>query len=185
MSAQCDGARYRYRIFDEIQVESGVVYGSNVGSSGANVVLDMDVYQPSNDEVTDRPVVVVAHGGFFLAGSNDGVDVVPLCEDLARMGYVAASISYRLGVDNLFDLETSLQEAVLRGVHDAKAAVRFFRKTHAEQGNPYGIDPNRIVLGGSSAGAFIALHAAYIDDCRRFLKSSTCLSLAWAAGWKD
>ena len=164
MSAQCDGARYRYRIFDEIQVETGVVYGSNVGSSGANVVLDMDVYQPSNDDVTDRPVVVVAHGGFFLAGSNDGVDVVPLCEDLARMGYVAASISYRLGVDNLFDLETSLQEAVLRGVHDAKAAVRFFRKTHAEEGNPYGIDPNRIVLGGSSAGAFIALHAAYIDD---------------------
>ena len=64
----------------------------------------------------------------------------------------------------MFDLETSLQESVLRGVHDAKAAVRYFRKTHAEQGNVWGIDPDRIVLGGSSAGAFIALHAAYIDE---------------------
>ena len=66
------------------------------------------------------------------------------------MGYVAASISYRLGIDNVFDLETSLQESVLRGVHDAKAAVRYFRRTHAEDGNPWGIDPARIVLGGSS-----------------------------------
>ena len=54
--------------------------------------------------------------GFFLAGSNDGTDVVPLYEDLARMGYVAASMSYRLGIDGVFDLETSLQESVLRGV---------------------------------------------------------------------
>ena len=141
-----------------------MIYGANVGSSGSNEELDMDVYLPAGDDVSDRPVVILAHGGFFLAGSNDGVDVVPLCEDLARMGYVAASISYRLGIDNVFDLETSLQESVLRGVHDAKAAVRYFRKTHAEQGNPWGVDPNRIVLGGSSAGAFIALHAAYIDD---------------------
>lgn len=162
--AQCDGARYRYRVFDQIEVQTGILYGSNVGSSGATEQLDMDIYLPAGDEVTDRPVVLVAHGGFFLAGSNDGTDVVPLCEDLARMGYVAASFSYRLGVDNLFDLETSLQESVLRGVHDAKAAVRFFRKSHVEQGNPWGIDPARIVLGGSSAGAFIALHAAYIDD---------------------
>ena len=131
--AQCDGNRYRYRVFSEVEVTYGVIYGANVGSSGANEELDMDVYLPAGDDVSDRPVVILAHGGFFLAGSNDGVDVVPLCEDLARMGYVAASISYRLGIDNVFDLETSLQESVLRGVHDAKAAVRYFRKTHAEQ----------------------------------------------------
>ena len=162
--AQCDGIRYRYRMFDQVEVTQGVVYGANTGSSGSNVELDMDIYRPAGDVELNRPVVILAHGGFFLAGSNDGVDVVPLCEDLARMGYVAASISYRLGIDNVFDLETSLQEAVLRGVHDAKAAVRFFRRSHAEEGNPWGIDPSRIVLGGSSAGAFIALHAAYIDD---------------------
>ncbi len=163
-SAQCDGQRYRYRIFDEVEVTSDVLYGSNIGASGVNEELFMDVYRPAGDTHTSRPVVVLAHGGFFLAGSKEGTDVVPLCEDLARMGYVAVSISYRLGIDDLLSLEVSLLEAVMRGVQDAKGAIRHLRKSHAEEGNPWGIDPSRVVLGGSSAGAFIALHSAYIDD---------------------
>ena len=164
VSAQCDGQRYRYRIFEEVEVTSDVLYGSNIGASGVNEELFMDVYRPAGDTHTSRPVVVLAHGGFFLAGSKEGTDVVPLCEDLARMGYVAVSISYRLGIDDLFSLEVSLLEAVMRGVQDAKGAIRHLRKSHAEEGNPWGIDPSRVVLGGSSAGAFIALHTAYIDD---------------------
>ena len=162
--SQCDGQRYRYRMFEEVEVTSDVLYGSNIGASGINQELYMDVYRPAGDTHTSRPVVVLAHGGFFLAGSKEGTDVVPLCEDLARMGYVAVSISYRLGIDDLFSLEVSLLEAVMRGVHDAKGAIRHLRKSHAEEGNPWGIDPSRVVLGGSSAGAFIALHSAYIDD---------------------
>ena len=162
--SQCDGQRYRYRIFEEVEVTSDVLYGSNIGASGVNEELFMDVYRPAGDTHTSRPVVVLAHGGFFLAGSKEGTDVVPLCEDLARMGYVAVSISYRLGIDDLFSLEVSLLEAVMRGVQDAKGAIRHLRKSHAEEGNPWGIDPSRVVLGGSSAGAFIALHTAYIDD---------------------
>ena len=160
----CDGARYRYRIFEEFSVDYNILYGNNMNATGSNVSLVMDIYQPLGDVVTNRPVVVVAHGGFFIGGSNDGADVVPLCQDLARMGYVAVSISYRLGLSNFFALESSLQEAVVRGVQDAKAAVRYLRKTHAEDGNTWGIDPERIVLGGSSAGGFIALHTAYVDD---------------------
>ena len=160
----CDGARYRYRIFDEISVDYDIPYGNNISATGSTISLVMDIYQPVGDVVDNRPVVVVAHGGFFLGGSNNGLDVVPLCEDLARMGYVAASISYRLGIGNFFNLESSLQEATIRGVQDAKAAVRYLRKSHAIEGNIWGIDPERIVLGGSSAGGFIAIHAAYVDD---------------------
>ena len=160
----CDGARYRYRIFEEFSVDYNILYGNNINANGSNASLDMDIYQPVGDVVTNRPVVVVAHGGFFIGGSNDGADVVPLCQDLARMGYVAVSISYRLGISNFFDLESSIQEAAIRGVQDAKAAVRYLRKSHAIEGNPWGIDPERIVLGGSSAGGFIAVHAAYVDD---------------------
>lgn len=163
-SEDCDGARYRYIVFDNVDVEYDVVYGNNIDASGANVELVMDVYTPAGDTNNNRPVAVCAHGGFFLAGSNDGFDIVPLCEDLARMGYVAVSISYRLGIDDYFSLEESLQEAVVRGVQDGKAAVRYLRRSVAELGNPYGIDPDRIVMGGSSAGAFIGLHAAYVDE---------------------
>ena len=159
----CDGARYRYRVFEEFTVEYDVVYGNNITASGNNIDLVMDIYRPAGDTATNRPAVVCAHGGFFVVGSNDAPDIVPICEDLARMGYVAVSISYRLGLGNIFQLEQSLQEAVVRGVHDGKAAVRYLRKTHDIEYNIWGIDPDRIIMGGASAGAFIALHATYVD----------------------
>ena len=65
------------------------------------------------------------------------------------MGYVVAAMSYRLGVNifNVTEIQDEFVKAVWRGVHDSRAAVRFFRKS-AQRGNPYGIDPNRIYLGG-------------------------------------
>lgn len=159
----CDGARYRYLVFDDFQKIEDVVYGSNISANGNEVELDMDIYLPQGDSITNRPVILIAHGGFFITGNNEFADVVTLCEDFAKMGYVVCSYSYRLGVDDWFNLQESFQEAVLRGVHDGKAATRFLRKTHAEDGNPWGIDPTRIILGGSSAGAFIALHNAYLE----------------------
>jgi hypothetical protein len=56
-----------------------------------------------------------------------------------------------------------MTEAVMRGVQDGKAAVRFFRKSAAEDGNPYRINPDQIFFAGSSAGGYIALHMAYLD----------------------
>ena len=161
----CDGERYRYTsAFPDVNVMYDVPYGANVNALGLEETLVADIYMPENDAAMNRALVVVAHGGFFLSGANDGADVVEICEDLAQMGYVVASISYRLGVDDLFDLETSMVEAVWRGVHDSRAAVRYFRKSVAEDGNPYGIDSERILLGGVSAGGFIALHHAYVDE---------------------
>lgn len=160
----CDGYRYRYTgAFENISVEYDIPYGSNINSSGDDETLVFDLYMPEGDLETSRPLVIIAHGGFFISGGNDGLDVVGLSEDLAHMGYVVASISYRLGIDDIFDLETSFVEAVWRGVHDSRAAVRYFRKS-VEEGNPYLIDPERIILGGVSAGGFIALHHAYVDD---------------------
>ena len=43
MAAQCDGLRFRYRVFDNVEVTTGVFYGANTGSSGANVELDMEL----------------------------------------------------------------------------------------------------------------------------------------------
>ena len=161
----CNGERYRYTsAFPEIEVSYDHVYGGNINALGLQQDLVFDLYTPADDIAVDRALVVVAHGGFFLAGSNDGADVVSICEDLAHMGYVVASISYRLGVDDLFGLQTSMIEAVWRGVHDARAAVRFFRKSVVEADNPYGIDPERILMGGVSAGGFIALHHAYVNQ---------------------
>jgi poly(3-hydroxybutyrate) depolymerase len=161
----CDGERFRYTsAFPNVTVTQDIVYGANVNAMGASQDLVVDVYEPAGDAADGRPLLIIAHGGFFVGGSNDGADVVPLCEDFARMGYVVASMSYRLGIDNFFDLENAMTRAVWRGVHDSRAAVRFFRKSVAEDGNPFRIDADRIVLGGVSAGGFIALHHAYVDE---------------------
>lgn len=162
--ADCDGYRYRYKgAFDSFNVDYNLPYGENINWMLFSEELVADVYTPSEQSDELRPLVLMAHGGFFLGGSHDGLDVVSLCEDLAQMGYVTASFSYRLGIDNLFAFQTSFVEAVWRGVHDSRAAVRYFRKS-VEMGNPYHIDPERIYLGGVSAGGFIAMHHAYVDD---------------------
>ena len=167
---ECDGYRYRYTgAFETQSVTYDVQYGENLSWDGTETALVADIYVPVGDVIAERPLVILAHGGFFLDGSNDGLDVVSLSEDLAQMGYVVASMSYRLGVNvagifaGLAPIQDEFIKAVWRGVHDSKAAIRFFRKS-ADEGNPYGIDSNRIYLGGVSAGAFIALHHAYVDD---------------------
>ena len=162
--SDCDGERYRYTsTYDNVSVSEGHVYGSNIDALGIDTELDFDFYEAVDNGETDRPLIIIAHGGFFLAGSNNGLDVVPMCEDFARMGYAVASISYRLGIANLLDLENELIKAVWRAVHDGRAAVRYFRKSVEEDGNPWGIDPERIFMGGVSAGGFLALHHAYVD----------------------
>ena len=92
--SQCDG-RYENEIFDEVSktiVEYTDVYDWSALDSG----LDMDIYQPVGDTVTNRPVLIFAHGGVYVAGNKNNPPMVSLCEAFAKRGYVTASIQYRL-----------------------------------------------------------------------------------------
>lgn len=162
--AQCDGNRYFNQVFNDFTVTTDIQYGANLDLDGNNVNLLCDIYEPLNDAFDERPLIIIVHGGSFVGGSKEGGDVVPLARDLAKMGYVVASINYRLGLPFTTDLEQPATHAVIRGYHDGKAAIRFFRKTVAEDSNPYGINGDQIFMVGSSAGGFIALHNAYLDD---------------------
>ena len=86
----CEG-RYVEEIFDNVDVTT-VTY-SDVHN------LSMDIYQPVGDDVTNRPVIIFAHGGTFIFGSKNNSTVVELCERFAKRGYVTASINYRLSGD--------------------------------------------------------------------------------------
>ena len=154
-SAQCDGERYREFIFESLDITTDVQYGNNYDLNGNDVALLLDVYEPSGDSQELRPLVIFAHGGSFVGGSKEGADVVPICQDLAKMGFVTSSINYRLGLPLTLALQEPATEAVMRGYHDMKAAIRFFRKDIAENGNTYGIDTDEIYIGGVSAGGFI------------------------------
>jgi para-nitrobenzyl esterase len=156
----CATGRYAADTFTNVTTTSNVVYGSNIKANGSAQSLTMDIYQPTGDVETARPLIVWAHGGSFLGGSSTDGDVVALSQAFAKKGYVCVSINYRLGLTP-FD-STGAVKAVLRAVQDMKASVRFFYKDKLTN-NTYKIDTNNIFIGGSSAGAITALHYAYLD----------------------
>lgn len=158
----CSSGRYDQEVFQSVLVTAAQPFGASVSQSGANQVLYMDVYEPAGDTALQRPLIVWAHGGSFVGGTRSDPDIVQLCNSFAKRGYVCVSIDYRLGV-SFPPSETSTTEAVFRAVQDMKAAVRYFRKD-AATADVYRIDPDQIYAGGSSAGAFTAMHMAYLDD---------------------
>jgi poly(3-hydroxybutyrate) depolymerase len=154
LHAQCDD-RYSEEVFDEVSV-STVTY-SDVHN------LQMDIYQAVGDTETQRPLIILAHGGSFIAGIRTNPSMVALGNAFAKRGYVVASISYRLmSFFDLLSAEGALN-GVARALSDGRAAVRYFRKTVDLEANPYGIDENQIYFGGNSAGGVIAVHAAFMQ----------------------
>lgn len=137
-------------------------FGNAVKYDGSNQQLLMNVYEPANDTLYagDRPLIVLAFGGSFTSGFRLSPDIIKLCNEFAQRGYVTCTMDYRLGFDTGTDSDTNQFKALIRGVQDMKAAVRYFYKS-AQEGNEFRVDTNKIFIGGVSAGAFIALNYAY------------------------
>ena len=160
IAQECASGRYRSEQFQDITVTTSVAFGSNLAVGGGAQTLYMDIYEPTGDVLEERPVAIITFGGSFITGSR--ADVADACRTFARMGYVAVAPDYRVGFFLPNTYSTAL--AVMRGAHDMKACVRFLRRSVAENGDPYGIDLDRIVIGGYSAGAISALHAGFLDE---------------------
>lgn len=166
-NAQCTGDRYKMQVFSDFTITSDILYGNNISYNGNSTDLTLDVYVPTGDIETSRPLMIIAHGGNFTGGSKTGSDVVELAEDITKMGYVVASINYRKGFEGLFTgtLDSVFAtETVVRAVHDYRAAIRFFKKDFTENGNTYGIDTSLIFASGVSAGGITSVHVGYMDD---------------------
>ncbi|MEM7040046.1 MAG: hypothetical protein AAF570_23950, partial [Bacteroidota bacterium] len=135
----CGNGRYITEIFSDVDMTSDITYGNNINVIGDNQSLELDIYEPSGDQATLRPLIMLQHGGSFIFGDKAGPDITAIAEPLARMGYVVASVEYRLGMEGIPfpgpDSATA-SEAVWRAVADFKAAVRWFHMS-AETGNPY------------------------------------------------
>ncbi len=168
MCEGCDGMRYKTQVFNNVDVDLEVQYGNalqpTIFNPNATTDLGVDIYQPVGDTLCARPLIIWAFGGAFVVGTSLSPDIVTLCNRFTEMGYVNASIDYRLSPDLLFDNSNqNAYEAVMLASHDLKAAVRFFYKDAATT-NTYKIDTNRIYVGGVSAGGIAAVHVAYLDD---------------------
>lgn len=147
----------------KVRATKDVFYGAAKRFDGGTDSLRMNIFVPTNDNATRRPLVVWVHGGGFIQGNR--ADFNSLAETWAKRGYTAVTISYRLGIHgNLFDPPFAYDEAeairaCYRGVQDVRGGLRFLAKNAAE----YGIDTSRCIIGGASAGSIITLHTAYFD----------------------
>ncbi len=135
------------------------------------VGLHCDIYEPSGDSETKRPLIIIMHTGSFLpaivnrqvTGNKNDSTVVEMCRRFARKGYVAVAMNYRLGwnptVMNADTATAQLLQATYRAIQDAKNCVRFMRENYAA----YGIDTSRIVVGGIGTGGYVALAYATLN----------------------
>lgn len=101
--------------------------------------LHLDIFQPKGKK-KPAPTVLIIHGGGWISGSKE--NMIPMAQALAKKGFVAVTVEYRLGREAPYPA----------GVHDVKAAIRWLR-AHAED---YGIDAEKVAAYGCSAGAHLA-----------------------------
>lgn len=156
--------RYKDKIFTNVSIDS-VTYGSAKNYANSPQELKMNIFQPVGDTATNRPLLVLAHGGSFISGNRNLPDVTYLCTEFAKRGYVCVSIQYRLGV-NLFEIQLDPSQAgpqfanaLWRGTLDGRAAIRYLRAN----ANTYKFSLGQVYLGGVSAGGVLGLHEAFLD----------------------
>jgi len=122
--------------------------------------LKADVYQPADDPAACRVAVVWVHGGGFTQFDRTGDAEQAWGNALAARGYVAVLIDYRLGDGGGFILEAAVDPSraavVDNAVDDAQTAIDWIRTSATD----LGIDPQRVAIGGTSAGAMTAAGAA-------------------------
>lgn len=150
------GLRYKDMLFKNITVDEDQTYYPDAPKDEKKAYL-FDLYQPAGDTAIARPLIIWMHGGSFMFGSKKAKGAKVWGKTFAQRGYVCVCINYRLSKKNtLFHFEELLKSSFY-AVQDAKRAVAYFRKNAAK----YGIDPDKIILGGNSAGGFMALDAVY------------------------
>lgn len=163
VAGECDG-RYSDPQSTDYLLHADIPFGGNYTSDGEWKELLLDIYEPVEPSESPRPLVILTHGGSFLGGSKSMGEVTWFCEDLARRGVLAASISYRTESNPLSLLsEEKMVKAVIRAVEDVKAAVRFFHR-YIDEGNALGIDAEAVFAGGTSAGSIAVLHTVFMDE---------------------
>jgi acetyl esterase/lipase len=149
----------------QIQVLTNVTYGSAFNKlTKQQQTLTLDVYFPPQPATTAplRPSVVLIHGGSFETGNSQSDDEPAFAYQFAMRGYAVVSINYRLEGTGTGEPGSSLltPEPAITAAQDARAAVRFVR-ANAQQ---YHLDPDRIVVGGDSAGAITSLWLGYVQQ---------------------
>ncbi len=116
---------------------------------GKSLRMDVHLRRPKAS-----PAIVLVHGGGFTGGAKGGY-TGDLARQLARNGYAAFDIDYRLRGD--LGPGATLEAAIAAAKQDLGRAVEHV----VAEAKTYAIDPDRLAVGGGSAGAITALLSTY------------------------
>lgn len=116
---------------------------------GADPLQKMDIYLPANRTVTGTKVIILVHGGAWVAGDKN--DFTAAIDTLKKRmpDYAVFNINYRLAAfpsTNVFPAQED----------DVKAAVNFIYSNRAAN-----LVSDKFVMMGASAGGHLALLHAY------------------------
>jgi acetyl esterase/lipase len=115
---------------------------------GKSSAWKLDLAYPKDPGAKPRPALIIIHGGGWVEGDKSSFTSLEYWApgniiDFAKLGFVAATINYRLSGEAPFPA----------ALEDCKCAVRWLR-AHAKD---YHIDADRIGTYGNSAGGHLAL----------------------------
>jgi acetyl esterase/lipase len=148
--------RYLDNIFDSINIQKDVFFGTSVNEKGVNENLKLDIYSPEDDEIQNRPVIVWIHGGGFRHGNDKTQSyIVEMAHRFTRKGYVCLAIDYRLRENPKEDPAGTISDAV----EDALKGLDWLRKNSES----LKIDVSKIVIGGGSAGGMLGCNLCFND----------------------
>jgi acetyl esterase/lipase len=116
--------------------------------------LLLHVFEPEGFAKTDkRAAFITIHGGGWRGGVPRRM--YPFADYFAKLGMVGISVEYRLATQK----PTPGGLTPFDCVHDVKAAIRHLKTNAAE----FGIDPDKIIVSGASAGGHLAVATALFD----------------------
>jgi acetyl esterase/lipase len=125
----------------KLRAEKDIVFGK-----GGDMELTLDVYHPPEGVAPKRLAIVHLFGGGFFTGNKNAGYIINDAKALGARGYTSVSANYRLQSQGHWPAQ----------IHDVKAAIRW---TRANAGR-IGVDADKIVVAGYSAGGMLALMAA-------------------------
>jgi acetyl esterase/lipase len=133
----------------KLRAEKDIVFGK-----GGDMDMTLDVYHPPEGVTPKRMAIIHLFGGGFFAGNKNAGYIINDAKALGNRGYTSVSANYRLQSEAKWPAQ----------IHDVKGAIRWTRANAAK----IGVDADKIVVAGYSAGGMLALLAAGTNDKPEF-----------------
>lgn len=125
--------------------------------------LRLDIYSPETPG-QQRAAVIFAFGGAFRGGARNNPEYRQYLDFLAENGIVAISIDYRTTLEKdpgLLKTPAGTIKAFTDAITDAVSDFQSATSYVVRNAGKLGIDPEKIIASGSSAGAITALQSEY------------------------